>query len=299
MIEIQVDEFFHKPFFMPPSQDVFALRAARYEELAQADQTPWSLYLRILADICHAQDTLLRSIAPLESFIIREQTILKPFDTQEVPDVFQTYFSQFLSILQEQTKEEKIKQAVQAVKEKSIDALWQLAQTDGPRKPVVQTIIVRALLEVLWTSACITLKEKDVPIKKERVHCPCCGHEAVSSIVLLKSDYYNLRYQHCPRCNARWNVLRAKCTFCDSQKSISLKDMENGENPSYLGAKAHICEECSHYAKIIFQTKQPHADPIADDIASVILDILVSDTYSRGGENPYLILESDTQSTGN
>ena len=58
-----------------------------------------------------------------------------------------------------------------------------------------------------------------------------------------------------------------------------------------LAAKAESCEVCRSYRKLYRLDKQQYADPVADDLASLALDILVGEAgYARAGHNPFLLL---------
>ena len=53
--------------------------------------------------------------------------------------------------------------------------------------------------------------------------------------------------------------------------------------------KAETCDSCRGYVKILNQQKEPDVDPIADDVASLALDLLVREAgFSRGAVNPFL-----------
>ena len=54
--------------------------------------------------------------------------------------------------------------------------------------------------------------------------------------------------------------------------------------------KAETCESCRGYVKIMHQHKDPALDPVADDVATLGLDLLVREAgYRRGGVNPFLL----------
>ena len=55
-------------------------------------------------------------------------------------------------------------------------------------------------------------------------------------------------------------------------------------------ARAESCGSCESYTKLIVQPKNVRVDPIADDLASVALDMLVDDAgFVRSGPNYLLI----------
>ncbi|HMX17540.1 MAG TPA: formate dehydrogenase accessory protein FdhE, partial [Rhodocyclaceae bacterium] len=50
------------------------------------------------------------------------------------------------------------------------------------------------------------------------------------------------------------------------------------------------CDDCHSYLKIVYQEKAPDADPVADDLATLALDILVYEAgYTRAGPNLLLV----------
>jgi FdhE protein len=65
---------------------------------------------------------------------------------------------------------------------------------------------------------------------------------------------------------------------------------------NYLGieggnqaVQAETCDECHGYIKTFFQDKDRQVDPVADDLASLALDVLVGEQgYSRGTPNLFL-----------
>jgi FdhE protein len=53
--------------------------------------------------------------------------------------------------------------------------------------------------------------------------------------------------------------------------------------------RAESCEECHTYRKILYQEKDPDVEPVADDLASLGLDLLMAEAgYHRGSGNPLL-----------
>jgi FdhE protein len=80
--------------------------------------------------------------------------------------------------------------------------------------------------------------------------------------------------------------VRVKCLACGSTKGIGYQEVDGGAGT----IKAETCDECSSYVKILYQHKDVGLDPIADDVASLGLDLLLRDgAYRRAGLNPYLL----------
>jgi FdhE protein len=145
---------------------------------------------------------------------------------------------------------------------------------------------VAAALQVVFTRLASQFDASQ--LQKFDVHgvCPCCGSPAVASVVRLGSAINNLRYLHCSLCNTEWNVPRATCTACDTDKAVALHELEG----SKAAVRAETCDACKSYLKIVYQEKDPRVDPVADDLATLALDMLVDEAgYQRSGVNLLLI----------
>ena len=115
--------------------------------------------------------------------------------------------------------------------------------------------------------------------------CPACGGRPVSSSVMEAQGIENTRYAACNCCATQWNEVRVKCLCCGSTKGISYRSVETTE----ATVKAEVCRECDHWVKIFYRVKNPSLDPVADDVGSLGLDILMKDSgLHRGSFNPYL-----------
>ncbi len=147
-------------------------------------------------------------------------------------------------------------------------------------------LVVAAALQVVFTAQAGQLVASQVLKLDTPGVCPCCGSPPVASIVRLGAAINNLRYLHCSLCNTEWNVPRAVCTACDSDKGVALHEVE-GSNGA---VRAETCDSCKSYLKIVYQEKNPNVDPVADDLATLALDMLVDEAgYQRSGPNLLLI----------
>src|SRR5690606_13059598 len=96
---------------------------------------------------------------------------------------------------------------------------------------------------------------------------------------------HGARFCSCSLCGTLWNHIRAKCTLCGSTQEITFQaiDGEAGD------VKAETCKACRGYVKVFYQLDNPNLDPIADDVASLGLDLLLSELdFRRGAVNPFL-----------
>ncbi len=140
---------------------------------------------------------------------------------------------------------------------------------------------IGAALQVYWTHLVTMLGQEcfgriDIPNI-----CPCCGSPPVASVVRIGGDG-GYRFLHCSLCAAEWHMVRVKCSSCGTTKGIHYFEVEGG-SPAI---KAECCDECDTYLKIFYQNKDAQVEPVADHLASIALDLLVSDTgKSASGVN--------------
>jgi FdhE protein len=99
----------------------------------------------------------------------------------------------------------------------------------------------------------------------------------------------NLRYLHCALCNTEWNYVRVKCATCDATAGISYRLLENADGTQAEAVRAETCDSCKSYLKIVYREKGG-VDAVADDLATLALDILVDEAgYARAGPNLLLV----------
>ena len=100
-------------------------------------------------------------------------------------------------------------------------------------------------------------------------------------------DVPGLRYLHCSLCNTQWNLTRVKCSVCDGpENAVSYRHIDGSEEL----VQAEVCETCKCYLKIVRRDRNATVDAVADDQATLALDILVDASgYSRSGPNLLLV----------
>jgi FdhE protein len=142
--------------------------------------------------------------------------------------------------------------------------------------------LIAAALQVSWLARAIQLDEQDLGPLLERALCPVCGSHPVCSVVRIGGAEAGFRYLHCALCSTEWHLVRVTCSGCGSTKGIDYREIEGG-----MGAvKAECCAACNSYLKILYQEKDPMVDPVADDIASLALDLLLDDAgFACSGRN--------------
>lgn len=122
--------------------------------------------------------------------------------------------------------------------------------------------------------------------------CPCCGSRPVASVERLGGE--GARYLACGLCATQWHYVRIKCTHCQSTKGISLQSLVGADDPPSTTAdavvQAECCSECGHYLKLMHPARDNGLEPLADDLATLTLDLLVSEAgLQRHGVNMLLL----------
>jgi FdhE protein len=150
-------------------------------------------------------------------------------------------------------------------------------------------LYVAAALQVYFTRLAAELPLPSLRLLPRRGLCPCCGSTPVSGVVLASGHTPGTRYLHCSLCATAWNHVRAVCISCGEARSLSLKEVEGGSG----AVKAETCDACRSYAKMLYQSRDADVDPVADDLATLGLDLLVAEAgWARHAPNPLLLAAS-------
>ena len=141
---------------------------------------------------------------------------------------------------------------------------------------------VAAALQVHFTALAAQLGTTTVPLPDSPRVCPVCGFPPVAGVVRMDGEVARRRYLHCGLCNTEWHVVRATCAVCRETGRVAYYHVEGSDGST----RAEICEACRSYLKIVYRDKAPEADPVADDLASLALDLLVEEGgYAAAGLN--------------
>lgn len=152
---------------------------------------------------------------------------------------------------------------------------------DMPRLPYIA-----AAMQVVFTALASKLDADALPLMEAHSTCPVCGSHPVVSVIRSDGPVAGRRYVHCTLCNTEWHVPHATCVTCGDRDKVTLHEIDGDDGI----ARAESCGACESYTKLIVQPKNVRIDPIADDLASVALDMLVDDAgFVRSGPNDLLI----------
>jgi len=164
------------------------------------------------------------------------------------------------------------------------------ARTDGVDAQAAP--FVMAALQVYWASMASTLRVADVTQLDVPTVCPVCGSLPVASVVRSdKRGPQGYRYLHCGLCETEWHMVRITCSHCLSTEGITYHSIEGGSE----AVRAETCGKCHTYRKILYQEKDTDVEPMADDLSSLALDLLMTqEGFHRGSGNPLLWQTSET-----
>lgn len=111
--------------------------------------------------------------------------------------------------------------------------------------------------------------------------CPVCGAPPVAGVI---DGTTRLRYLACSLCGSEWNLPRMTCAACGDDVKVAYFHVDGDE-----GAKAEACGGCHGYVKLFDLEKRAGAEPVADDAATLSLDLLMAEEgYHRIGASPFL-----------
>lgn len=282
--------------YLPPST-VFGERAARFQALAQNHSL--ADYLQFLAALSESQQTALAHIGEVSLPSTEQQgrcrehgiPVLAVHGWQR-DAAWREALRQILAEMQSNSVMPWVARDALARLQSRPHADWEsmadvLLAGDFPRRELDLAVapFVAAALQVYWVRMANMLGANAFARNDRPMVCPVCGSPPVASKVRIGTDH-GLRYAVCSLCLAEWNVVRIKCVHCESTKGITYYGIAGGSE----AVKAEWCPDCSTYLKIMYMNKSPDVDPVADDVATLALDVLMSEEgKTRYGLNFFLL----------
>jgi len=288
---------YEPPTVIAPDGDLFAARARRFEQLAAGHAL--GDWLNFLAAVSRAQHACLHKAPDFPTGDAAQQAQARAHRMPPLPAQTRPRDPVWRAVLQ--CLCEDLASAAPAALRPALVALpaRPAAEIEALADRVLRTElygadaavlpIVAAALQVYWTRMASRLGADGIPPLDVPGVCPCCGFLPVASVVKTVGEVGNLRYLHCALCNTEWNLVRVKCAACDATEGISYRQLEGAGIAHPDAVKAETCDSCQSYLKIVYQEKGG-LDPVADDLATLALDILVDEAgYARAGPNLFYV----------
>lgn len=279
--------------FLPEPIKIFQTRARRLAFLAETSNL--GPYLKLLADLSSLQARLCVMLPPVAPVTPQRQqsareNAMPPIDRMVLaddPQLIET-LKAFCEQATKLTMPESAQLALTAVSQaEPDDRRWLLSNVLSdtvPEDSVAPHLFVAAAVQVHLSRLAATLDVALLTPIRTGV-CPSCGGRPATSSIMGTPGIENVRYATCNCCATQWNEVRVKCLCCGSTKGISYRSVDTHE----ATVKAEVCSECNSWVKILHTVKNASLDPIADDIGSLGLDMLMKDTgIRRHGFNPFI-----------
>ncbi|WP_144629986.1 formate dehydrogenase accessory protein FdhE [Bordetella genomosp. 13] len=282
---------------LPERGSVFAARAARLRQLAT--NNPVADYLGLMADLVEAQQALLAECNAPGADAVRIDRAqahgmppLQAVGWQRDPlwTGLLRRLAQRLEAMPDAPAEAiEVCQGLRRTLEENPAAIEAMADAlieerdegvDSAAAPIVM-----AALQVYWTDLASRFDPRQLPVASPFGVCPVCGSLPVASVVRVGGQFEGYRYLCCSLCASEWHMVRVTCTHCEDTETVAYHAIEGRSE----AVRAESCDRCHSYRKIFYQEKDLYVEPVADDLASLALDVLMGEAgYSRASGNPLL-----------
>jgi FdhE protein len=284
------------PILLPDRARRFAATAARLEKLA--DGHPLEAWLRFLAAISRAQHAVATTLAPSGTPVA--EVVARAVDARLPPLAADGHprasaWHEGLRLLMAEIESSDLPPPAMA-------AIEQLREMDDPglerladqflrgalaAADTAAAVYIAAALQVYFTVSASRLVAADLRLLEERALCPCCGSPSVAGLITASGITPGTRFLVCSLCSAAWNHVRASCITCGGTRKLQVQAIDGDKGL----VKAETCGECHTYSKLLYQVKDMQVDPVADDLASLGLDLLVAEAgFARHAPNPFLLV---------
>jgi FdhE protein len=278
-----------EPVILPDPATRFARTAARLVALSTGHAM--AEWLRFMADLSQAQHRAARTLGPADA-PARPQAGHPPL----APDRYRRNgeWRKGLAVLLDaaslgvmpnaarhaaESLGERPSKSVEALADSFLDGRVEAADAGA-------ALFMAAALQVHYTRLAASLPISHVHLLPQRGLCPCCGSTPVAGVITEAGLTKGLRYLHCSLCATAWNHARSVCITCGQSRTLALKQIDGEEG----AVKAETCDDCGTYAKMLYQARDLAVDPVADDLATLGLDLVVCEAgWSRHAPNPWLL----------
>lgn len=156
-----------------------------------------------------------------------------------------------------------------------LTAAWEGGEALDPAARFYARVLVQPYAEYLAS-------RRDIQTSGAGPTCPFCNARPVAGILRGEGEG-GKRSLLCSLCSTEWQYRRVLCPGCGEENKDKLPIYTASEFPA---ARVDACDTCHTYIKSIDLTKDGHAIPIVDEIASVALNIWAE-------EHDYVKLETN------
>lgn len=286
-----------EPLLFPQPQQLYRIRQQRLHQLAQHNEA--EDYLLFAAQIASAQQQIQQSHPFSATHIDLGQCLhhahqhnRPPLDLHHINPV--QHWQQLLDALIHHLEPQLTAtpaSALAALKATPVATRWQMAQSllhyQFSSTLNDKALFIWAALSVCWAQMANAIEAQaqiQVQHGEARQFCPVCGCMPVAGII-QGSTQQGLRYLHCALCDTQWHMVRVKCSNCEQSHALNYWSIDSEQ----AAIKCETCDDCGSYLKLFYLNQQPQQEPVADDLASLILDLnMEQHGYARSTFNPLL-----------
>ncbi|OOF35968.1 formate dehydrogenase accessory protein FdhE [Rodentibacter heidelbergensis] len=268
-------------------KNLYQRRAKRLRELAEGH--PLADYLLFAASVVETQlNTLEKN--PLPKQELENLTGVEPLNAENLKrnPIWREYLNEILYEMKPKANEQ-VAATIEALEKASTTELEEMAthllSQSFNLVSSDKAVFIWAALSLYWLQLAQQIPHHSRLENAENLqHCPVCASLPVSSMVHIGTSQ-GLRYLHCSLCESEWNLVRAQCTNCNGHDKLEMWSL----NEELALIRAETCGSCESYLKIMFQEKNPNVEAVADDLASIFLDVEMEEKgFARSGLNPFL-----------
>ena len=268
---------------LPRPAELFEGRARRFLELAPGN--PLGDFLEALASVAAAQSRLVGLVPPTPDGAEIATTVPLRATTWARSPAWRDVLAGLVEELLGREWPAPASQALRRLESARPEELEALA--DGVLRgtpastDLAATPFVGAALQVYFAALAAGLPADR--LERSQSGCPVCDSPPVAGVVLGDDK---LRYLCCSLCGSEWNLTRIQCWNCRNTGGIRFLEVAGDQG----GLKAEACAACGAYLKLFYRDRMPSVEPLADDVASLTLDLLAAqDGWSRSGVNLFLL----------
>lgn len=293
---VPIGEIVNPPFARTPDPEVlFRQRAGRFATLAQEHRL--GPYLTFLGRLAEMQAATLAGLPepelPDAETLVRSREHAMPAldrtrfgDDPACRETLRRFFAGASSVEMPADARQNLDDLAGAQDDVLVWMARNVTSDAIPAHEAAAHILVAAGLQIHAARAASRLDASKLTRVGDGI-CPACGGPPTSSLIVGWDGAHGARFCSCSLCGTLWNYVRIRCTACGSTKGISYQELDGGPDGAI---KAECCSECRTYAKVMQQAKHPELDPVADDVATLALDMLLGEEgLRRSGQNPFLL----------
>ena len=281
-------------FRLPDAGSLFTDRAARFDVLAAAGRGE-PAFMRLMAQLARAQQTALDAHPepppPDAQHLARcRDHGLPPLGTDgslhaSWRDVLKHIAQKIHADVPPATQ--YVLNTLQSMDGTALDTLAsRLLSLDYPALDPAAIPFIGAALQVHWVKRTAALGDGELRKLDVPTLCPGCGSPPIASVQRIGVPVPGTRYLHCVLCATDWHMTRGFCSQCEAQEKLAYYHIDGGND----AVRGEACEECKGYIKSLNQEKDPQTDPVADDLATLSLDILLDESgYQRASPNYFFV----------